>query len=65
MKCKPKSYGTLEIMNWKFVIDLKPQQKWDYKKDKDNFIVSRDNVSMTLSKTEFDKYFTIIDNKEN
>ena len=65
MKCKPKKYVTLQIMNWKFIIDLKPQQKWNCKIKKEEYILDRDNVTIIMTKEEFDKYFTIIENKEN
>ncbi len=57
-KCKPKSYTTLQVMNWKFVIALKPQQRWDYRiTTEGRYHVERDILSINLEADEFHKMF--------
>ena len=57
MKARPKDFGAFEIMNWKFIIHLKPQQKWDAEETKKGYRLERDNVVMNLTKEEFEKNF--------
>lgn len=58
MKVRPKDFGAFEIMNWKFIIHLKPQQKWDAKETEKGYRLERDNVVINLTKAEFEKSFT-------
>lgn len=61
MKARPKTQTILEILNWKFVINLIPQQKWKASTTKDGYYLERDNVSMKMSKEEFEKYFKVVE----
>lgn len=61
-KCKPICYAMLEILNWKFLIELKPQQRWEYCFCRNGeYEVIRDNVTLKLSEEEFNKYFVKLD----
>lgn len=57
MIVKPKKDSWVEIMNWRFIIFLKPQQKWMCEKVKEGYCLERDNVTMTLTEEEFEKSF--------
>lgn len=57
MKVRPREYGVIFMEDYKIIIVLKPQQKWDCKFNKDYISVERDNVTLKLNKEEFEKYF--------
>ena len=57
MKARPKDFGAFEIMDWKFIIHLKPQQKWDVEETEKGYRLERDNVVIKLTKAEFEKHF--------
>ena len=57
MKARPKDFGAFEIMDWKFIIHLKPQQKWDVEETQKGYRLERDNVVINLTKAEFKKNF--------
>lgn len=61
-KVKPKEYVTLSILDWKFIIKLKPQQKWYASVGKDKVRLERDNVTITMSNEEFERYFKVVEN---
>lgn len=63
MKCRPKEGGVLVLMD-KCAITLAPQQKWECEIVRDEFSVSRDNVSLKLTEEEFNTYFKICEVKE-
>ena len=58
MKARPKDFGVFEIMDWKFIIYLKPQQKWYVEETEKGYRLERDNVVIKLTKAEFEKNFT-------
>lgn len=63
MKVKPKQDTIFFAEDWKITISLKPQQKWECTFYKDYICIERDNVTLKLTKEEFEKYFTKITNK--
>ena len=65
MKARPKTTAMFQVLNWKFLIMLKPQQKWDVEEEDGEMRLKRDNITMNLSTNEFDKYFKLIDSDEN
>ena len=48
----------------KCAITLAPQQKWKCEIVRDEFSVSRDNVSLKLTEEEFNTYFKMCEVKE-
>jgi hypothetical protein len=62
MKARPKSFTMLQILDWKFLITLKPQQKWDVVSSSDGMtIVERDNVTIKIPQEEFEKWFKVVE----
>lgn len=61
-KVKPKDYITLEILDWKFVINLNPRQIWNASAEKNKVKLTRDNVTINMSNEEFEKYFKVVEN---
>ena len=57
MRVRPKDNAVLFIEEYKITIVLKPQQRWECVFHKDYISVERDNVTLKLSKEEFEKYF--------
>lgn len=45
------------------MINLAPQQRWNYRVDKDEYMVSRDCISIKLTAEEFAKYFVEVEKK--
>lgn len=62
-RCKPKKDMMLQILNWKFMIALAPQQRWNYRADDGGYVASRDCVSIKLTAEEFAKYFVEVEKK--
>ena len=57
MRVRPRNNAVLFIEEYKIIIALKPQQRWECVFHKDYISVERDNVTLKLSKEEFEKYF--------
>ena len=57
MICRPRKEVMFSLLDWKFCIWLRPQQKWEYYISSDGFTVYRTNLSIKLSEKEFDEYF--------
>ena len=57
MRVRPRNNAVLFIEEYKITIVLKPQQRWECVFYKDYISVERDNVTLKLSKEEFEKYF--------
>ena len=56
MRVRPRNNVVL-FEEYKIIIVLKPQQRWKCVFHKDYISVERDNVTLKLSKEEFEKYF--------
>ena len=62
-RCKPKKVMMLQILNWKFMISLAPQQRWHYYIVDGVYVASRDCVSIKFTAKEFDEYFEKVEKK--
>lgn len=59
-KCKPSSHGMFIIgKETRVSIILKPKQVWEfyYSVEDDVYVVTRDNVSISLTSKDFNTYF--------
>lgn len=56
-KVRPKTYALLQSQDFKLMINLVPQQRWDTEKYGDKIRVSRGNVTLTLTDAEFHGWF--------
>lgn len=68
MIVRPKHYSMLQILDWQFIIELKPQQKWLCEivhendiKYKRKYRLSRDNVTLYFSEEEFEESFKVVE----
>lgn len=58
MLCKPKKY--VRLQNTNISIKLTPPQKWKYTATDNGYELTRGNVSVTLSKEAFLKFFKVV-----
>lgn len=57
MIVRPRRFTMLHILDWKFIINLDPRQKWECEVSDGKYRVSRDNVTLNFSKEEFEENF--------
>ena len=68
MIVRPKHYSMLQILDWKFIIELKPQQKWECEIVHEDDVLyvrkyrlTRDNVTLNFSEEEFERNFKVVE----
>lgn len=65
MKVKPRKYFFMTISNFsgeaKCYIDAYPQQTWNCEIIKDRAHLSYKNISLEIPKTDFEKYWKVVE----
>lgn len=59
MKCKPKDTAVLWDTNMR--VGLNPAQQWNFQIYYSYYEVWRKNFAMRMSKSDFDKYFEVVE----
>ena len=63
-KCKPRDYSIICTDDLSFIVDLAPQQIWQFKREEKKYRVERQNVRIRLEPEMFEKYFEEIEQGE-
>ena len=61
-KCSPKGYAVINSLDFTFVVELAPQQRWYFEiKDNERYKVERQNLTLTITKEQFDNIFKMME----